>query len=61
MPQLPTLSSCYLDGLGIALHLLKDHPHGGVRHNLLHLRVVHGPSSDLEVLIFRIDPQQHRK
>ena len=31
-----------LDSLGVALHLLQDHPHGGVAHDLLNLRIVHG-------------------
>ena len=32
----------YLNCLGVALHLLQDHPHGGGAHNLLNLRIVHG-------------------
>ena len=31
-----------LDSLGVALHLLQDHPHGGVTHDLLHLGIIHG-------------------
>ena len=33
--------------LRIGLHLLKDHPHGRISHDLLNLRVVHGIPSHL--------------
>ena len=35
-----------LDSLGVALHLLQDHPHGGVTHDLLHLGIIHGSLSN---------------
>lgn len=39
-PKLPNiLAKC----LRVLLHLFKDHAHCGIAHNLLHLRVSHGP------------------
>lgn len=37
------LSNLLAKGLWVLLHLLKDHTHGWVRHNLLHLWISHGP------------------
>ena len=41
LPQI-FLNISYLNSLGIALHLFQDHPHGGVTHDLLDFRIIHG-------------------